>query len=194
MRNIIRTIIAAVSVVLAVLVASPASARVVQIEEPDRERITHNAMTYMERVTPRWTYIELADGSTWRATDCRQEDSRNCVWDAQRLGNERGHSFLNIAGHLHYLRPDVRITMTSRCRDTGAKAYAFRMRNTGHVTRTVRMWLTTRGHTIGAWYELRAGRRDVQRIIVRDVRKRVTFKSQGQVIMRATLTRGGCGR
>lgn len=31
-------------------------------------------------------------------TPCLQEDSRNCLWDAQAQGNGRGQSFIDVAG------------------------------------------------------------------------------------------------
>lgn len=34
---------------------------------------------------------------------CEQEDSINCFWDAQILGNGTGESFVNIGGSVYYL-------------------------------------------------------------------------------------------
>jgi hypothetical protein len=35
---------------------------------------------------------------------CVYEDSQNCWWDAGKMGNGRGTSFVNIDGHLYFLR------------------------------------------------------------------------------------------
>jgi hypothetical protein len=33
---------------------------------------------------------------------CQTEDSDNCYWDAQTMGNGQGHSFYVIAGNVTY--------------------------------------------------------------------------------------------
>ena len=81
--------------------ATQADARVVQLEEPEFEQMGRNPVLYVERVTRRWFYIELSDGSTWMVTRCRHEDSNNCWWDAKRRGNGEGRSFVVIHRHYH---------------------------------------------------------------------------------------------
>ena len=44
-------------------------------------------------------------GISSRVTACRHEDSRRCIWDAQRRTNHRGHSYYaDRTGRLYYLR------------------------------------------------------------------------------------------
>jgi hypothetical protein len=37
---------------------------------------------------------------------CKDEDSTNCIWDAQSLGNGEGDSFIQYRGHWFYAETD----------------------------------------------------------------------------------------
>jgi hypothetical protein len=103
MKFTIRIALALMGTLLGVaMLVTPAHARAVQLGEPKVERVHHDPVLYVEHVQRRWYYVELADGSSWMFTPCRQEDSRNCWWNAQTRGNGEGTSFVNIHGHYHY--------------------------------------------------------------------------------------------
>lgn len=42
---------------------------------------------------------------TIRLVPCAREDSQNCYWDAARMGNGLGRSFVNLGGVLYYAAP-----------------------------------------------------------------------------------------
>lgn len=105
MRLVIGLLLVATALAFAAFAAPRANARVVNVDGPEREVIRHNYVAYHTHVTgTRWTYLRLRDGSEWMATRCRQEDSRNCWWNAATRGTGEGTSFLNINGHRHYVR------------------------------------------------------------------------------------------
>lgn len=43
-----------------------------------------------------------SDGGTIILTQCAEEDSTNCYWDATKRGNGKGRNFININGHTFY--------------------------------------------------------------------------------------------
>lgn len=52
----------------------------------------------------RWTVKCPRDGFKRSLRPCREEDSRNCYWDARRAGNQVGASFIDVRGHASHLR------------------------------------------------------------------------------------------
>lgn len=88
----------------AVTVEGSRPGRLVQLHGPRFEQMGRNPVIYVEHVMRKWHYFELADGSEWMVTRCPEEDSDNCYWNARIRGNHRGHSFVNIHGHIHFVR------------------------------------------------------------------------------------------
>lgn len=82
-----------------------ADAKAVRIEKADRPG--GKVLAYVEPYTTRKgkarLYVEFRDGSAWRFTPCRYEDSNNCFWDAQNRGNGIGNSFVALRGKRYYL-------------------------------------------------------------------------------------------
>lgn len=56
-------------------------------------------VVYVDRWSRGHYGAALNDGSVWEFTPCRTEDSTNCIWLADRMGNGRGRSFANIGGN-----------------------------------------------------------------------------------------------
>lgn len=56
-----------------------------------------------KRGVPKRLRVGFNDGSLWRFTPCKYEDSRNCFWWAPARGNKRGWSFINLKGTVYYL-------------------------------------------------------------------------------------------
>lgn len=106
MQRIFRTIaLVVVSLGLTFGLVGVANAQIAMIDGPDQEVMRHNYITSHVHIKgTRWTYVTLRDGSEWAASPCRQEDSRNCWWNARVRGNGLGTSFLNLNGHYHYTR------------------------------------------------------------------------------------------
>lgn len=83
-----------------------------------------SATTYADPAgpdAPRWQ--RLADRrariawASHRLPVCKQEDSRNCKWRADRHGNGTGRSFVNLNGRVYYWHPDkVRSHLSRRDR------------------------------------------------------------------------------
>lgn len=98
----------AASVVLSVGIAGAASATAVQLDQPIGP-VTGHAKRVVDvdrahrggRVV--WV-VTFRDGSRYRFTACRQEDGRDCYWDARHQGNGAGSSFVDLAGRVHYTR------------------------------------------------------------------------------------------
>lgn len=88
-----------------VITAPEADARAVEIHGPryDLDPDARNPFIWVEHVQRRWHYAERVDGSEWMVTRCRYEDSRNCYWNAQKRGNHRGRSFIDINGETFYV-------------------------------------------------------------------------------------------
>lgn len=45
----------------------------------------------------------IALASVMQLSPCQYEDSANCVWDASRMGNGKGKSFVNVQGEYYYI-------------------------------------------------------------------------------------------
>lgn len=109
MFRIIRTASAlAASVVLTIGAAGAASATAVQLDQPIAPHASHpKRVVDVDRAHRGGRVVWLVtfrDGSRYRFTACREEDSRDCYWDATRAGNGVGSSFVDLAGRAHYTR------------------------------------------------------------------------------------------
>lgn len=63
--------------------------------------------------------VTLNNGALFDLIGCRLEDSRNCYWDAKRMGNHRGKSFANIRGKVVYLHKPTKADLIPRPPITG---------------------------------------------------------------------------
>jgi hypothetical protein len=77
---------------------------------PDYVVGARNPVIYYEylRGPSRWVYFELADGSQWMSTKCRNDEvtgrpHQGCFWDAHLRGNHRGRSFAIVEGVKHWV-------------------------------------------------------------------------------------------
>jgi len=82
--------------------------QMVRLSGPTRH-VEHRRIVRVVHHTPAPTarrgYVEarLNNGALYRLRPCKQEDSRNCYWDAEFRGNGAGHSFADIRGSVVYL-------------------------------------------------------------------------------------------
>lgn len=99
-----KTLILAIACTATILLApAPAEAKAVMVQPGIAYFEGREPVLYVNHVAhTRWFYVEIANNETWMVTRCRQEDSRNCWWDAKRRGNGVGHSFVNLRGRYHW--------------------------------------------------------------------------------------------
>lgn len=79
--------------------------KAVRLEAPDK-RVKKLRVAYAERDAHgkgEAMLVEFNNGSLWAFTQCKQEDSRNCSWNAKRAGNGVGKSFVDLRGKTYYV-------------------------------------------------------------------------------------------
>lgn len=91
---------------------APAEAKGTQIHPAvaDYPKKARNPVVYVERLNGprRWYYVELADGSQWMMTRCRNDEvtgspRQTCWWNARTMGDRNGRSFAVTKGVKHWL-------------------------------------------------------------------------------------------